>query len=186
MWSSGGTYNGWASFLQRWGAGEATDSTHLPPLEPGDFTSDTWERLVLRLTDAISCRLQSWAEALSRAMAESTDEFTVGRVLSQARSGLRSIRDLAQHPSLPEDLRNRLVDLVDRQVVSAQQSFEEQVERMRSGHVDAQLVEARRRTIRDNPLTAVATTQQATSAAPTTGDWFVDPAGTGRRRVIVD
>ncbi|MGH4020782.1 MAG: hypothetical protein ACRDT0_16465 [Pseudonocardiaceae bacterium] len=186
MWSGGGTYNGWATFLERWGAGEATDSTHLPPLEPADFTGDTWERLVLRLTDAISRRLRSWADALTRAMAESTDEFTVGRALSQARSGLRAVRDLAQHPGLPQDLRDRLVDLVDRQVDSAQQSLEEQVDRMRSNGVDAQLVEARRRTIRDNPLTAVAATQQATSPAPTTGDWFVDPAGTGRRRVILD
>lgn len=186
MWSTGGAYNDWAAFLDRWAAGETMDSTQLPVLEPADFAGDTWERLVRRLTDALSRRLQSWADGLSRAMAESTDEFSVGRALGQARSGLRSVRALAQHPGLPQDLRDRLVDLVDRQVRSAQQSLEEQVDRMRSSGVAAPHVEARRRTIRDNPLTAATAEQPATSAAAATGDWFVDPFATGRRRVILD
>lgn len=186
MWSTGGAYNDWAAFLDRWATGEVMDSTPLPALASADFAVDTWERLVHRLTDAISQRLRSWADGLSRAMAETTDEFSVGRTLGQARSGLRSMRALAQHPGLPQDLRERLVDLVDRQVRSAQHSLEEQVDRMRSSGVAARDVEARRRTIRDNPLTAVTAEQPATSTVLATGDWFVDPATTGRRRVILD
>jgi hypothetical protein len=57
---------------------------------------------------------------------------------------------------------------------------------MRSSGVAARDVEARRRTIRDNPLTAVTAEQPATSTVLATGDWLVDPAATGRRRVILD
>ncbi len=181
MWGDGGHYHRWASFLERWGAGEQVDPATLPALSPQDFTGDSWERFTLRLTDALSKRLQLWADELTRAMGEARDEFGVARALGQSRSGLRTVRALAAHPGIPEELRSRVAELMDRQVRSAQKSLEDQVDSMRRSGVSHRDVEARRRTIRDNSLLAV--TREETLPVQNAQSDGERPA---RRRVIHD
>jgi len=115
MWGGGGAYNAWADFLERWGAGERVDPAGLPCLNPADFKSDSWMRIVDRCTGALSDRLQRWGDAVNRAIAAARDEFGVAQALTQARDGLRAIRALPTHPGLPADLAARLGELVDRQ-----------------------------------------------------------------------
>ncbi len=184
MWAGGGLYDRWVAFLQRWGAGESTDPASLPPLRKEDLPGDGWERLVNRLCTAISLRLQSWADALTRAVAESRDEFEVGRALGQGRGDLRQIRALAGHPGLPADVRDRLVDMVDRQIRSVQQGLDDQVGDMRRAGVDRRAVEARLRTVRDNPLTVLVGDDPASSERGGVALWSVDPSAPSRRRVI--
>jgi hypothetical protein len=185
VWANGGLYNDWVTFLDRWRAGEPVDPGGLPALAPEDFTGDSWERLVNHLTAALSQRLQSWADALTRALGASADEFVVARALTHARWGLQPIRALAGHPGLPADLTVRLLDAVDTQVRSAQRSLEDSVERMRRSGADRSAVEQRLRTVRDNALTG--------SGGPVAGGppvgadaWAADPSATPRRRVILD
>ncbi len=185
LWGDGGRYQRWADFLDRWGHGEPLDPAHLPPLHPEDFTPDSWQRLVDRISDALSTRLQTWADVLSRELGHAPDEFSAARALGHARANLRSIRALAGHPALPSDLGARLVEMIDSQITAVQRTLDEQVDAMRRSAVNRTVVEARLRTLRDNSL-AVVVGEDATR--PTDGPpdaWAGDPANPPRRRVVL-
>ncbi len=181
MWVTGGHYQTWASFLERWTTGERIDPAGLPRLTPEDLAGDSWQRLVDRITAALDKRLTTWTETLSRELSAARDEFTAARALNHARWGLPPIRELAAAPGLPEELRARLIDLVDTQVASVQKQIDDQVQRLRSAGVPNAAVEARLRTVRDNPLTAVVRAPHVTGEG-----WAGDPTATPRRRVILD
>lgn len=185
MWVRGGLYDEWAAFLERWAHGDDAGAERLPVLDPTLLRADTLERLVQRITDAISARLQDWADRLVADLAAAGDEFSQGRALAQARTGLRAIRLLAQHPSLPADLRSRLLEMVDRQVASFQQSLEEQTSRD-AGFSNRSQIEARRRALRQNPLTAVLQDSAPEAAVRPQDDWFVDPTRRPTRRIVTD
>lgn len=183
MWGGGGLYPTWAAFLDRWAAGEQLDPASLPPLRIEDFAGDTWARLSTRLTDALDRRLAAWAAALTAGIGEARDEFEVARALVNGRLGLAAIRALANHPGLPPEFAAQLLGLVDTQVGSAQRALEAEVERMRRSGVRRDVVEARLRTVRDNPLTE-ATRERPPASGPDV--WYVDPTTPGRRQVIVN
>jgi hypothetical protein len=185
MWVRGGLYDEWARFLDRWAQGDDGGMGSLPTLDPDLLRADTLDRLVQRITDGMSVRLQDWADRLTGDLARAGDEFSVGRSLAQARTGLRSVRLLAQHPGLPAELRLRLVELVDRQVVSFQESLEDQTCR-EAGFGNRAEVEARRRALRENPLTAVLQEAPAVGDPQPRDDWFVDPTRRPTRRVVTD
>jgi hypothetical protein len=183
MWLTGGVYHDWATFLDRWAGGDSTGIDRLPPVRPDDLNADTLARLVQRITGAVSMRLHAWSEQLARAMAAAGDEFSAGRALAQARTGLRAVRALADHPSLPVELREKLGEAIDRQVVAGQRMLEDDLDRRRTESADPRGIEARRRTIRDNALTAVLEDAQSRPADPP--DWAIDPTAPTRRRPII-
>lgn len=178
MWGDGGPYARWAGFLEQWSAGAPVDPAGLPPLAQADLPPDGWERLGNRISEAISVRLQQWARALTAGLGVARDEFSVARTLVQARGGLHAVRGLATHPALPADLRDRLAEIVDTAIASAQQQLERQVDGMRRDRTPQSAVDARLRTIRDNPLTAVT----AAPRPPGPDAWLGGSAV--RRRVI--
>lgn len=183
MWLSGGAYQAWATFLERWAQGDAAGMDRLPVVDPEKLNAETMTRLANRLVDALSTRLQAWADSLTRALSAESDEFSVGRSLTQARVGLVAVRSLAGHPGLPEELRRQLLDIVDRVVESAQQQLEKDVDRL--GQLAGyRQMEARRRTIRDNSLTA-APDVAPDASAPAPDAWYVDPGVRTPRRIIV-
>jgi hypothetical protein len=173
LWGGGGAYRAWGDFLERWAAGEPADPAGLPALAPADLPADTWQRLLARISAAVDRRLQGWADALTAALDEAADEFSVGRALAQSRTGPQAVRSLLAHPGLPEDFRTRMAAVIDEHMARLQQDLERSLDRAVTDGLDPRLAEARRRTIRDNPLTA---------AAPAA--WSYDPAAGGRRRVI--
>jgi hypothetical protein len=179
MWITGGAYQAWSAFLQQWGNGGPGDPATLPDLAPEDLAGDTWERLMNQITAALDKRLTAWSETLSRELGNARDEFAAARALDHARWGLPPIRALADAPGLPPAVRARLLELVDNQIRSVQKQIDEQIQRMRHNGVPAAAVEARLRTVRDNPLTAVLGPAHATG-----GGWDADPTATPRRRVI--
>ncbi len=183
LWGSGGAYQAWADHLERWARGERPDAGQLPVLAPADFSAETWQRLAVRLTGALSAVLQTWADALTAAVsADGGDEFAAGRALAQARHGLRGIRALAGHPGLPADVRSQLVRLVDGQVRKAQQDLERMVRRDAAAATAPHRIEARLRTLRENPLTAVLT--EDAGRQPDAAGWDYDPAAPPRRRIV--
>jgi len=178
MWITGGHYQAWSAFLQQWGDGSPADPATLPRLEPADLAGDTWERLMNQITAALDRRLTTWSDTLSRELSNAPDEFAAARALDHARWGLPPIRALAAAPGLPETVSTRLTELVDNQIRSTQDQIDEQVRRMRHRGVSSTAVEARLRTVRENPLTAVLSQSHATR-----GGWDADPTVTPRRRV---
>ncbi|GAA0452265.1 hypothetical protein Ade02nite_00180 [Paractinoplanes deccanensis] len=181
MWVTGGHYQAWATFLERWGAGENLDPATLPALTKDDFAGDSWQRLADRITGALSARLTVWSDTLARELSAARDEFAAARALNHARWSLPPVRALAAAPGIPEELRGRLIGLVDGHIEATQRQIDEQIQRLRSAGVPRAAVEARLRTVRDNPLTAVTRAPHVTG-----GGWDRDPAATPRRRVILD
>lgn len=184
MWLRGGTYETWAAFLERWATGDDDGVHALPQIRPGDFNAETMARFTNRITGAMSKRLQAWADLLTRAIATHPDEFSVGRTLSQARVGLRGVRALAVHPGLPQELRTQLTRMLDEQIGSVQDQLEQDVDRMARQGAGERAVEARRRTIRDNALTAVVA--EAPGTYDRSAGWSVDPGAKSRRQIVVD
>jgi hypothetical protein len=181
MWLIGGHYEAWATFLERWGAGESLDPASLPPITTEDLAGDSWQRLVDRITAALSQRLRTWSDTLSREISGARDEFSAARALNHARWSLPPIRALAGAEALPAEFSTRLLALVDEQIRDSQRQLDEQTDRMRRSGLPHSAVEARLRTIRDNPLTALTAGAHVTDAG-----WAADPAARPRRRVIVD
>ena len=182
-------YQEWAGYLEHWSEGGTVDSAALGPLDQDAYAEDTWMRLSNRFTGAMNRRLELWQASLSRAVAAAADEFECGRALQQSRAGLRTIRVLAADERLPELLRTRLTALIDGAVRSMQEQLERNVDRMRGTGDANRRVEARLRTLRDNPLTAVSTDTAveraaAGSASTAPGPAAVsDPFDTPRRRI---
>lgn len=183
MYVQGGQYAVWAGFLDRWAAGEQLDPASLPALEPADFHADSWDRLSGRIFDALAKRMKTWGDTLSREL-RAGDEFVAARALNHARWSLVPIRALAGTPALPDEMRTRLTEMVDTQIRGAVRQLEESAERMRRSGAPRAAVEARLRTIRDNPLTAVI---ERRNGHVTADAWAAaDPLATPRRRVIAD
>ncbi|GHJ48951.1 hypothetical protein Cs7R123_62930 [Catellatospora sp. TT07R-123] len=178
MWGDGGVYGAWAQTMDRWARSEPIDPSALPPLAPEYFDAGTWARLADRITTAVSERLITWAGVTSRSLGAAGDEFATARALTQARTGLRAVRAMAVLPQLPEELRTRLLALVDEQVREAQRQLERQAAADLGGR-DRRFAEQRLRTIRDNGLTAVLAEAPAPSA---TDGWL--GATTPPRRIV--
>ncbi|MFD6563611.1 hypothetical protein [Micromonospora profundi] len=178
---SGSGFQEWVAFLDRWRAGEVDDPRQLPPLAEDDYPADIWARLIGRMADALAFRLQTWADALLRAMAEARDEFEVARALTQSRRGLATIQAVAGHPGLPKQLAGQLRDAVDKQIRAAQQALMDGIESARRAGLDDRIVQARLRTLRDNPITVT-----ASQAHRRVDAWACDPSRPTRRQIIID
>lgn len=188
MWGDGGAYAAWARYLDAWRSGLGEPNAALPVIDDKDLSPETWVRLTNRIVDALDARLGLWSSALTADLAKSTSEFGAGRALSQGRIGLTSMFRLCEHPGLPTDLRRQLRELIEQQVRSIQSTLEESLRRQEAAGAPRTAIEARRRTIRDNPLTTV-----LGNVGPPTPDgrrpadpWTFDPGGPSRRRLIVD
>ncbi|WP_017583193.1 hypothetical protein [Nocardiopsis valliformis] len=196
-------YGRWVGFLRAWERQEAGshEADALPVLTQGSLPSTSWPLLVNHLVGAVSTRLGIWNAALTRAIAQANDPFSIGRALAQSRSGLHALRAVAGHPHLPGDLTRQLLEQVDAQVRSAQQQLEEQAARPVARGADTAQMQALLRAVRENPLTAVLAAapssggQDTRSTAAGSGTeagrgashpWKAIPPGPPRRRIITD
>ncbi|MET7650929.1 MULTISPECIES: hypothetical protein [unclassified Streptomyces] len=173
-------YRTWADFLEHWARGDRPDGPgDLPRLDPGDLPADAWQRLLVRVRTAVEERLQQGLDAMVRDVNAARDEFTAGRALTRGRVTLRSVRTLLHHPCLPEDFRDPVLRAVDTQVQALQDNLEQGLARRLADGDDPRAVEARRRTYRDNPLTAVLADAPPTAPVPAAA-----PDVGGRRRIV--
>jgi hypothetical protein len=193
MWGDGGAYAAWATYLERWSKDLGTPDDGLPTLAQADFAPETWVRLTNRIIDALNARMRLWSTALTTDLGQAATEFAAGRALGQARTGLASLMRLAGHPGLPADLREQLRAVVEQQVTSVQRSLEDSLQRQAAAGGPRAAIEARRRTFRDNPLTAVlggppaaAPGTPSVPPAPAADPWAYDPTAPPRRTLAID
>ncbi|MBG0852846.1 hypothetical protein I2W78_13595 [Streptomyces spinoverrucosus] len=180
-WGHGGPYETWVDFLHRWAAAEPADPAGLPPLSQDDFPGETWERFTLHVGEALDKRLKHWDRHLTQALLAAPDEFSAGRALAQARAGLQEVRAVAGHPGLPETLRTKFTELVESQITDFQSQIERHLDNLAATNgADLRWLDQRRRTVRDNALTARPTT-------PTADPWAqAHTVDRPRRRVVTD
>lgn len=176
-WGGDSDYLSWARTLDEWADGTRPDPLQLPPLSPDDLPADTWQRLLARIASAVDRRLQGGLDLMVREVNDAADEFSVGRALTRGRDVLRSVRSVVTHPSLPADFRARMATLMDEHTRRLQEELERGVRALLADGADPHAVETRRRTLRDNPLTAVL----SEPSAPPPAGWY-EP--TGRRRIV--
>jgi hypothetical protein len=189
VWGDGGAYGAWAAYLDQWSSNLApSDGAGLPVVAREDFAPQTWVRLTDRILDAINGRLRLWSTAVGTDLSVADSEFAAGRALVNGRVGITAVLALAEHPSLPSDLREQLRRLVEQQIRSVQQSLEEQIDRLDQQGVPRMQVEQRRRTLRDNPLTAALAAPAYTGPpAPPADPWAaVDITQPRARRLAID
>ncbi|MCX4479056.1 hypothetical protein OOK44_21825 [Streptomyces cellulosae] len=184
-WGHGGPYETWVDCLRRWAAEENPRLDILPRLAQEDFPAETWERFALHLGEALDTRLKAWADRLTEALLAAPDEFSAGRELAQARAGLLTVRAVAGHLGLPESLRSKFRELVDSQIKDLQQQLERRLDDLAAANgSDPRWVEQRRRTLRDNALTA---TLMPSVPGAADDPWArTHAADRPRRRVITD
>ncbi|MEV6380418.1 hypothetical protein AB0M31_13470 [Streptomyces sp. NPDC051773] len=180
-WGGGSDYLNWARTLDEWADGTRTGPLELPSLAPDDLPADTWQRLLDRIASAVDRRLQAGLDLMVREVNAAADEFSVGRALTRGRDSLRSVRSVVTHPSLPADFRARMATLMDEHTRQLQEELERGVQALLAEGADPHAVETRRRTLRDNPLTAVLSEPTAEPSAPPPAGWY-EP--TGRRRIV--
>ena len=185
MWLTGGVYQQWADFLDRWAVGQAEATAALPAVDPATLTADTMSRLSARLSSALQARVDRWSAAFTADWQRARDDFDAARALTQARTGLRSLRALTAHPGLPLDVQKLLSDSIDRTISDLQTQLERGLDRQAAASLDRTAVERLRRVLRENALTAVLSEQRdAAAAAP-----FFSAASVGdrpRRQVLSD
>jgi hypothetical protein len=188
VWGDGGAYAAWTTYLQAWGTDLRTTDERLPVLGRDDFAPETWVRLTNRIIDAINARLRAWTTAVSAEISTAGSEHAVGRALVSSRVGLASILRLADHPSLPDDLRGQLRKQVEEQIASIQQSLIDDAAGLQSQGWTRSAAEARQRTVRENPLLAVLNSPAASSAtgAPAADPWAFDRTQRPRRHLVID
>jgi hypothetical protein len=192
VWGDGGAYGAWVAHLERWGRDLGVGNAELPALRQDDLAPETWARLTNRIVDAMSGRLNLWATAFSSDLSRADSEFSAGRALTQARVGLTSVLALAGHPSLPEDLRRKLRETIEQKINSLQHQLAQELDRATQQGWDRSSIEARRRTLRENSLTAVLTSpapppSPGVPVAPAAPDpWASVAPDRPRRRLVVD
>ena len=189
MWGDGGAYGAWAAHLDRWSSNlTPSDAGVLPVIAREDFAPQTWVRLTDRILDAINARLRLWSTAVGTDLSAADSEFAAGRALVNGRVGIAAVLALAEHPSLPDDLREQLRGLVEQQIHAVQRSLEEQLDRLDRQGVSRIQIEQRRRTLRDNPLTAaLSAPTTAGPPVPAVDPWAgIDITQPRTRRLAID
>ncbi|WP_447007204.1 hypothetical protein ACRAKI_12340 [Saccharothrix isguenensis] len=126
-----GPYAAWTSWLEAFGRGEDLPSGHLPAMTT-DLGPDMTERLFNQVVQAFQHRQRRWHQTLQRDMRAVTATpagatTSIAAALRNARGLLSPLRELAELPQFPAELRDSLRDALADTVRSAQRALEDSV-----------------------------------------------------------
>lgn len=149
-------YETWVLRLRAWSQNPYLSLDDLPPLKSEDLPMNAWSRLVEHIVTAQHAVMQGFKDRFSKLVAQTRNDFEFSQALWESRRLLRHRVELANHPSLPVELRTPL-----------QESCAEDIQRIQR-EVEEILIDAGRKTlggstlwaqrllvVRQNPLTAV-------------------------------
>lgn len=129
VFATPGPYAAWTSWLEAFGRGEDLPSAHLEPIDER-MGPHMQQRLLVQVAQAFHERQRRWSEALRREQRHlATDPAgavtAIAAMLRNARTLLRPLRELAEHPCFPAELRENLRTALEQTVRSAQRSLED-------------------------------------------------------------
>ncbi|OBJ70991.1 hypothetical protein [Mycobacterium sp. 1274756.6] len=140
--------------LRKWAKDPRHDLTNLPSLQADSLPPAAYERLIGHLMSAQQDVMSTWQQRLQRDFAAARDEHGYARTLVELRRLLARRIKLAQHPGLPEQLREPLYDGVASDIRRLQTELEEAITTPARNAISAGR-ERLLRVVRDNSLTAI-------------------------------
>ncbi|QGF23381.1 hypothetical protein [Raineyella fluvialis] len=120
-------YETWVHTLRAWSSDPTISLSHLPPLQDDTYTPQTYERLMVYITEALEAVSARWVDQLGRALSTWGSPFDLAHELIQLRAGLARRVQLSSHPSLPPGIRTVLLADSRRTVERYQRELEEGV-----------------------------------------------------------
>lgn len=117
-------YEAWALGLKAWPEDPSAALEDLPPLAEDTFDPVTYQRLGQRLHDAISEFMDIWVDRLAAGFDSSAGAHDIARQLVDLRGRLRPRALLAEHPGLPEPIRQALREGLRADLISLQAQLE--------------------------------------------------------------
>ena len=172
-----GTYAEWLLVLDRFGEG---DDSVIAVMSQGtlEWTNIVAERWTRQVAMCLNGRLQALSTQLQTMLDRSRgDYFAISNALLTTRRSLTPLRAFVRLPVFPDDVKQHLVSELDRWADETQKSLETHAASIR--HDQGRLL----KTIRDNPLTAVASeTPSPLQKEPPDG--MANPPAKGRRVIL--
>lgn len=149
-------YETWVFTLREWADNPQTSLDELPPLDEETFTPATYQRLMKHLIDSVNAVSSRWVEALDRTFVQVESPSELGAALVSLRSVLARRAQLATHASLPEPVREVLVESMRLDLERAQAHIEEAIRRNHSAaRMDSVFTDQMLQVLRDNRFTTV-------------------------------
>ena len=176
-------YETWVLTLRSWAQDPRVGLAELPRLSEADLPPDAWSRLIEHLLAAQRTVMRTFQERLGLLVEQAHSDFALAQALIESRRMLQHRVDLAHHPSLPEELRDTLVESCRTDIHQIQQELEElMLDGGRNTPRETAEWDRRLMVVRQNPLTAVlrdttppsptpATTPPPSPAAPAMTRW---------------
>lgn len=149
------SYETWVLTLRAWSADPQTPLDHLPALNENSYTPDTYQRLIAQLAKAMQAVADRSVASIDRAVRDSQTTHDLARAMVDLRRSLARRGQLARHSSLPEPVRNALIDGFERDLRRWQSTLEDGLLAQLRTSIDRRDTEAMLRVVRDNSLLAV-------------------------------
>lgn len=105
-----GVYEAWVSRLVAWGEDPKVSLANLPTITEESFPPSTFSRLLKHIEKAMSKLMDRWQGDLEKGLRTMRNEHDLSNVLVHARNLLAKRVELANHPALPEKMREALME----------------------------------------------------------------------------
>jgi hypothetical protein len=170
-------YAEWLTVLDKFGGGDDSviDAMNQGTLEWTNVVAERWTR---QASTCLNGRLQALSTQLQTMLDRSRgDHFAISNALLMTRRALSPLRSFVRLPVFPDDVKQHLVSELDRWASETQKSLETHAAGVR--HDQGRLL----KTIRDHPLTAVASETPSPRTNDTPGG-TTNPPAKGRRVIL--
>lgn len=148
-----GVYETWARRITHWGTDPTVDLSDLPAITTDMFPPATFTRLFRHIDKATTKIYTRWENDLIRSLKTAQSENDIAHLLTQSRALLYTIVELAQHPSLPQEVHEVLMKDTTTSITSMQQQLEDAV--AEHTHSSTITPETLLSIVKNTPLTAV-------------------------------
>lgn len=160
-------YEMWVLALRDWAQDPHVGLTGLPTLTTEDLPPDAWSRFVEHLLAAQRTVMKKFQDRLGLLVDQARNDFELARALIESRRMLQHRVELSRHPSLPEEIREKLAESTRADIRRIQQELETLMhDGGRNAPHESAFWERRLVVVQQNPLTAVLHTSTPPTPSP--------------------